>query len=403
MSDHARLREFHDEEERIKLRMLQADAGLIGRRDILVTSERMDWMYHNPTHAKKEKEAEEFLLGKSVTTTDEREEMKKRLGVGTTAPGSLFMSSVTQQNEDTLRRVREDPLFIIRQAEHQQHRMDVARERILGNSQPKKKLEKKKRKEDQHREKRIRHMTDDEKSRDKRENDDGRRRDDERRRDGERRRDDERRNDYGERRMSRDGYNNRRQEERRVIPRHYDSNSYNDERKERRDNDEKSGSAHEPYERRHSYDHSISTDRSIRNEKNERNNERDHRDSEAVTTVPKGPVLPREWKEKLKNIEPVDESESDSSSDADIGPPLEMAGLVERRRKERNEAPLLQKTRRGGQTVSITDSIIKPSSSSFKEEPVEDEDVFAKCREQLENEEDERERRLKGMMVDGKR
>lgn len=129
--NHEKLRELHEEEERMKLRILQADAGLIGGKELLVTAERMDWMYHNPAKAKQE-ENEEYLLGKALETTDEREEMRKRLGVGTTASGSLFMSSITTQNDDTLRRLREDPLLIIRQAEHRQRRLESTRQRILS-------------------------------------------------------------------------------------------------------------------------------------------------------------------------------------------------------------------------------------------------------------------------------
>lgn len=36
--------------------------------------------------------------------------------------GSLFLPSLTKTSEDTLRKLREDPLFIIRQAEAQQKR-----------------------------------------------------------------------------------------------------------------------------------------------------------------------------------------------------------------------------------------------------------------------------------------
>lgn len=113
----------------MKLRILQADAGLIGGKDLLVTAERMDWMYHNPAQAKKENE--EYLLGKVIETPDEREEMRKRLGAGTTAAGSLFLSSITSQNDDTLRRLREDPLLIIRQAEHRQRCLEATRQRLL--------------------------------------------------------------------------------------------------------------------------------------------------------------------------------------------------------------------------------------------------------------------------------
>jgi hypothetical protein len=126
-------KDFHEEEERMKLRILQADAGLIGNKDLMVTAERMDWMYHNPVQSKQAQE--DYLLGKPIQPVDEKQEMRKRLGAGATASSSLFINTVTANNEDTMRRLREDPLFLIQQAKYRQSRLACAREKILTTIQ----------------------------------------------------------------------------------------------------------------------------------------------------------------------------------------------------------------------------------------------------------------------------
>lgn len=110
------------ERQQLELKKLQADAGLLSERDVTLTVERMDWMYPNPVNDQKEKD-EAHLLGKPV---EDLSTNRRRLGEnGDGYPGgSLFLKSLTKTSEDTLRKLREDPLMAIRQAEHRQQQIN---------------------------------------------------------------------------------------------------------------------------------------------------------------------------------------------------------------------------------------------------------------------------------------
>eukprot|EP01068_Selenidium_serpulae_P005212 Selendium_serpulae@DN3918_c0_g1_i1.p2 len=117
--DEDRMVALTNERQQLELKKLQADAGLLSERDVTLTVERMDWMYPNPVNDQKEKD-EAHLLGKPVEPGG-----RGRLGDGDGYPGgSLFLKSLTKTSEDTLRKLREDPLMAIRQAEHRQQQLN---------------------------------------------------------------------------------------------------------------------------------------------------------------------------------------------------------------------------------------------------------------------------------------
>jgi len=126
--------ELEKERQKLQLRKLQADAGLISKRDMVLTLERMDWMYDCPLQAQKEREQEDYLLGKPVD-----QNRNNNLAATENVPCSLYLSSVTKTTEDTLRKLREDPLLLIRQAEHKQRRAIMSnpllREKLLLQQQ----------------------------------------------------------------------------------------------------------------------------------------------------------------------------------------------------------------------------------------------------------------------------
>jgi len=121
--DHLKMMELEKERQKLQLRKLQADAGLISRREMVLTIERMDWMYECPLQAQKEIEQEEYLLGKPLTSVGGSDNSAKRID---DVPGSLYLTSITKTTEDTLRKLREDPMLIIRQAEHKQRKAIMA-------------------------------------------------------------------------------------------------------------------------------------------------------------------------------------------------------------------------------------------------------------------------------------
>eukprot|EP00917_Polyrhabdina_sp_WS-2016_P018910 GHVP01040679.1.p1 GENE.GHVP01040679.1~~GHVP01040679.1.p1 ORF type:complete len:277 (-),score=67.71 GHVP01040679.1:535-1341(-) len=89
-------------------------------RNLTLAAERMEWMYENPTTLIREKEQEEFRLGKKIEpkVSSEVQDLKNLEDL----PGSVFLPSVSKQSEDTMRKIREDPLFQIRKAEIEHER-----------------------------------------------------------------------------------------------------------------------------------------------------------------------------------------------------------------------------------------------------------------------------------------
>eukprot|EP01069_Polyplicarium_translucidae_P012359 Polyplicarium_translucidae@DN5121_c0_g1_i1.p1 len=115
-----RKQEVRIEELRKALRQSEGNAHASGR--LTLATEGMEWMYENPAVAAREREQEEYRLGKKIEEPSESGDVKALKAMQESTPGTLFASSVTRTTEDTLRKMREDPLFAIRQAEHQRRR-----------------------------------------------------------------------------------------------------------------------------------------------------------------------------------------------------------------------------------------------------------------------------------------
>jgi len=118
------------ERETGALKKLQALAGVAERG----RSERVDWMYEQSVAQKTELEAMNAPVGGAV---DKDMADVKSLNNGTTS-GSLFLKgSATRTTEDTLRKLREDPLFQIRREEQ------AARQSMMENPLVQARLKKK--------------------------------------------------------------------------------------------------------------------------------------------------------------------------------------------------------------------------------------------------------------------
>lgn len=103
------------------LKKLQALAGVAERG----TAERLDWMYEQSSAAKTDLEA----MNTAVSASGDKEMADvKSLSAEGGSMGSLFLKgSATRTTEDTLRKLREDPLFQIRREEQ------AARESMMSN------------------------------------------------------------------------------------------------------------------------------------------------------------------------------------------------------------------------------------------------------------------------------
>lgn len=108
MGDAARAVEQRAEAETSALQQLQAHAGLAEKR-----KERLDWMYEQ-TSAPVQDDLEKMNTALEPGAAEDIEQVKKLESTS----GSLFLRSSTKTTEDTLRKLREDPLFQIRQQEH---------------------------------------------------------------------------------------------------------------------------------------------------------------------------------------------------------------------------------------------------------------------------------------------
>ncbi|KAH0485912.1 MAG: hypothetical protein KVP17_002357 [Porospora cf. gigantea B] len=123
------LEQARNNERRIEelRKVLQTSDPTIGR-----TNERMTWMYENPAEAQKQREQEAFLLGKKIEETPEQKPTFQRIDA---KPENLFVEDLKVVTEDTVRKIREDPLFLIKQAEHNHRKAllnnPLTREKVL--------------------------------------------------------------------------------------------------------------------------------------------------------------------------------------------------------------------------------------------------------------------------------
>merc|ERR1719389_1193220 len=117
------------ERESKALSKLQAAAGIMDRPQV----ERLDWMYEQSALTQK---TDDELMNTAVAADKDKDlEDVKKLGENTA--GSLFLKSATKTTEDTLRKLREDPLFQIRRQEQ------AAKQELLTNPLVMAKLQKK--------------------------------------------------------------------------------------------------------------------------------------------------------------------------------------------------------------------------------------------------------------------
>lgn len=132
-----------------KMKKLQADAGMISPAQ----AERLDWMYE--AQALDGETGEDHLMNEAVKGDRDQdlEDVKK---LSTETAGSLFLKDLTRTTNDTFRKLREDPLFQIKKAEHRQRQDQQAnplimarlRDQALRRQKKEKKKEKKRAKKE---------------------------------------------------------------------------------------------------------------------------------------------------------------------------------------------------------------------------------------------------------------
>eukprot|EP00451_Oxyrrhis_marina_P025524 CAMPEP_0204342018 /NCGR_PEP_ID=MMETSP0469-20131031/23813_1 /ASSEMBLY_ACC=CAM_ASM_000384 /TAXON_ID=2969 /ORGANISM="Oxyrrhis marina" /LENGTH=349 /DNA_ID=CAMNT_0051326845 /DNA_START=47 /DNA_END=1096 /DNA_ORIENTATION=- len=111
--DEGKMSTLKQEQEAKKRRKLQAEAGLISQG----AAERLDWMYE--ANALDGEGLDEHLMNSAVKG-DRDQDMEDVKKLSTEIAGSLFLKDVTRTSTDTFRKLREDPMFQIKQAEHRQ-------------------------------------------------------------------------------------------------------------------------------------------------------------------------------------------------------------------------------------------------------------------------------------------
>ncbi|ESS33166.1 pre-mRNA splicing factor [Toxoplasma gondii VEG] len=136
-----RLRQLQKDRAQLQLRKLQADAGLISKQAAVVAAAGLEWLYDEPKGQKEAQEAarEAYLLGKPLEAPSASSASASRADQVAAARGgrerqgevqsaSLFLpeGSLLRASDDTLRKLREDPLFLIKQAEITQKKIQEA-------------------------------------------------------------------------------------------------------------------------------------------------------------------------------------------------------------------------------------------------------------------------------------
>merc|ERR1711915_904774 len=110
----------------MELKQMQKDAG-----NIKHSLDRLDWMYEVPVSEDTSKE--DYLLGKKeiVCETNEVANTSKLMSSQSDVAGSTFIpSTVTTNVNDMYRKINEDPMKAIKEAEKQQ-RLNVLRNPVL--------------------------------------------------------------------------------------------------------------------------------------------------------------------------------------------------------------------------------------------------------------------------------
>ncbi|OEH75468.1 hypothetical protein cyc_02022 [Cyclospora cayetanensis] len=114
--EYSRLAELQKQRAHLEMRQLQAQAGLLTRTQAQVAAAGLEWLYDDPKNSAeaKDREREAYLLGKPLPDAAPKadESLEKRVAESATkAPPRLLPT------QDCMRKLREDPLLLIRQAE----------------------------------------------------------------------------------------------------------------------------------------------------------------------------------------------------------------------------------------------------------------------------------------------
>eukprot|EP00915_Cephaloidophora_sp_WS-2016_P001497 GHVH01002104.1.p1 GENE.GHVH01002104.1~~GHVH01002104.1.p1 ORF type:complete len:298 (+),score=54.81 GHVH01002104.1:49-942(+) len=100
-----------------QLRQFEAGGGTSKNQSI----HGLDWMYENPADAARHTEEHAILLGKKEATPTTRDKIDKRhgsaLGEAEAPDAELKTATGYEVTEDALRKMREDPLFVIKLAD----------------------------------------------------------------------------------------------------------------------------------------------------------------------------------------------------------------------------------------------------------------------------------------------
>jgi len=104
--------------EALKGQLRQFESGGLTSKNQSVHG--LDWMYENPADAERQTEENNILLGKVEATAQTRKRIERKHGALDDVEGpdlALKEDIGLEVNEDTLRKMREDPLFVIKLAD----------------------------------------------------------------------------------------------------------------------------------------------------------------------------------------------------------------------------------------------------------------------------------------------
>ncbi|KAL8439537.1 hypothetical protein Efla_003435 [Eimeria flavescens] len=123
--EHSRLAELQKQRAHLEMRQLQAEAGLLTKAQAQVAAAGLEWLYDDPkTSAQaREREREAYLLGKPIPDAAPKadESLEQRVAESVTQAAPVLLPT-----QDRLRKLREDPLLLIRQAELAQQQAQEA-------------------------------------------------------------------------------------------------------------------------------------------------------------------------------------------------------------------------------------------------------------------------------------
>ncbi|KAL8427696.1 hypothetical protein ACSSS7_007599 [Eimeria intestinalis] len=123
--EHSRLAELQKQRAHLEMRQLQAEAGLLTKAQAQVAAAGLEWLYDDPKNSAeaREREREAYLLGKPLPNAAPKvdESLEARVAESVTKATAVLLPT-----QDRLRKLREDPLLLIRQAELAQQQAQEA-------------------------------------------------------------------------------------------------------------------------------------------------------------------------------------------------------------------------------------------------------------------------------------